>query len=58
MTSRLSAYLVSARTYDSRPVRLEIMARSNADALITAQELFPQHLISAVHLIPEWSDAS
>jgi hypothetical protein len=50
------SYLVSARNRNDEPVHLRMDARSPGDALLAAQELFPQHLISAVALQPDWGD--
>ena len=51
-------FLVTARRYDTRPERLRIEARNPAHALLTVQELFPEHICSAVAVAPEWSDAA
>lgn len=51
-----STYLISARNHSDQPIHLRMDARSPADALLAAQELFPQHLISAVALLPDWGD--
>lgn len=36
------------------PQIIGILARNHTDALVTAQELFPEHTISLVQLSPEW----
>lgn len=36
------------------PCVIGILARNHTDALVTAQELFPEHTISLVQLSPEW----
>lgn len=49
-------YLVTARTYDTRPVRLGVLAHGTAQAIHTMQALYPNHLITATPLQPEWRD--
>ena len=51
-------FVVTARRYDTRPERLRIEARNPAHALLTVQELFPEHICSAVAVAPEWGDAA
>ena len=36
------------------PITIGVLARNHTDALLTAQELFPEHTISLVQLSPEW----
>ncbi len=53
----LQAFTVSARRADQRTVRIGMLAHSSAEALLTAQDLFPFHLVTAVELEPEWKDS-
>ena len=36
------------------PLTIGILARNHTDALVTAQELFPEHTVTLVQLSPEW----
>lgn len=53
----LQAFTVSARRADQRTVKIGMLAHSSAEALLTAQDLFPFHLVTAVELEPEWKDS-
>lgn len=53
----LQPFTVSARRADQRTVRIGMLAHSSAEALLTAQDLFPFHLVTAVELEPEWKDS-
>lgn len=50
-------YIVTARRRGHPPVRIDILARDVAQAITTAQELYPDHLISTAHLAPDWQDS-
>jgi hypothetical protein len=55
MTFTLLPYTVLALPPDSRPPqRIGVMAFTKADAITTAQELFPQWRVSAVLLESQW----
>ena len=55
MTSPLLPFTVLALPPDSRPPqRIGVMAFTKADAITTAQELFPQWRVSAVLLEGQW----
>jgi hypothetical protein len=57
MTERLVLpYTVTARRNGDEPIRIGILARGPADAITTAQELFPEHIISTALLHPDWDD--
>lgn len=57
MTARpLLPYTVTARRGTDEPIRIGILANSPAQAVTTAQELFPEHLISTALLHPDWDD--
>ena len=58
MSRQTQPYMISARKYDTFPARLCIEAYSPAHALLTAQELFPEHVCSAVAVAPDWEDAA
>lgn len=49
-------YTVTARRQGYEPIRIGIIARGPADAITTAQELFPEYLISTALLHPDWDD--
>jgi hypothetical protein len=57
-SSSTQTYLISARTYDTYPVRMRVEAYSVSHALLTAQELFPRHICSAAELEPEWGESA
>jgi hypothetical protein len=52
----LFPFTVTAVSRDRRPTRIGILARSTTDALRTARELFPDHLITAAALEPQWQE--
>ena len=52
----LQPFTVTALRADRTPVRIGMLAYSRADALLSAQELFPDHIVGAVELEPEWQD--
>ena len=49
-------YTVTALRQDEPPIRIGIIAPTKADAMLTAQELFPTHVIGIAELEPEWQD--
>lgn len=51
---RLLPFTCLALKADAQPLRIGILARTKADALLTAQELFPDHTLGLVELSPEW----
>ena len=53
----LQPFTVTALRADKKPVRIGMLAHSSAKALLTAQDLFPFHLVTAVELEPEWKDS-
>jgi hypothetical protein len=53
----LQPFTVTALRADQQPVRIGLLAHSSAEALLTAQDLFPFHLVTAVELEPEWKDS-
>lgn len=54
MTTR--AYIVTARRQGHDPIRIGVIAQGPAQAITTAQELYPEHLISTATLHPDWDD--
>jgi len=52
----LQPFTVSARRADQQPVRIGLLAHTPADAILTAQDLFPFHVVTAVELEPQWQD--
>jgi hypothetical protein len=49
-------YVVTARRRGEPPIRFKLMAISPDQAITTAQELLPGHLLSTAVLDPEWDD--
>jgi hypothetical protein len=47
-------FTVTALKQGHDPIRIGVIAPSPADALLTAQELFPDHVIGVATLEPEW----
>ena len=41
---------------DQPPQRIGIIARSKADAILAAQELFPDYTLGVIALEPDWID--
>lgn len=54
--SALHAFTVVALHHDDPPKRIGIIARSQADAIYCARELFPERIISAAVLDADWED--
>jgi hypothetical protein len=54
MSTPLHPFTVLAVRDDQPPRRIGVMAFSRADAITTAQELFPQWRVSAVLLEGQW----
>jgi hypothetical protein len=52
----LLPFTVVALSHNETPIRIGVLAHSQADAMETARELFPQHLISTAALEPEWQE--
>lgn len=52
----LLPFTVTALRADATPVRIGLLAYNRADALIAAQELFPNHIVGAIELEPQWQD--
>ena len=53
----LLPYTILALPPDDRPPRrIGVMATDRADAITTAQELFPQWRVATVQLEEQWSD--
>lgn len=50
-------FTVIALRQDEPLIRIGVIARSEADAISTARELFPSHLVTAASLAPEWEDS-
>lgn len=49
-------YTVTARRQGTDPIRIGILAPTQADALLTAQELFPGHILGLAHLTAQWDE--
>jgi hypothetical protein len=56
VTGAVFPYTVTARRGADLPIRIGIVARTPADAITTAQELYPGHLISSATIHPDWHD--
>jgi hypothetical protein len=52
----LQPFTVTALRADQQPVRIGLLAHTPADAILTAQDLFPFHVVTAVELEPQWQD--
>jgi|DEB19_MinimDraft_3_1074340.scaffolds.fasta_scaffold165995_1 hypothetical protein len=52
----LQPFTVTALAADRTPVRIGLLAHDRADALLTAQEIFPDHVVGACELEPQWQD--
>lgn len=52
----LLPFTVTALQQGHDPIRIGIIAPSAADATLTAQELFPNHVLGVAALEPEWQD--
>jgi len=49
-------YTVTAHRKGEEPIHIGLLARGPADAITTAQELFPNRLISTAIIQPDWDD--
>lgn len=54
--STLQPFTVLGLKDGADPIRIGVMAHTSADAMLTAQELFPDRLISVATLQPEWEE--
>ena len=52
----LLPFTVTALRQDEPPIRIGVLAHSQADAMLTARELFPSHLVATAALEPEWEE--
>ncbi len=52
----LHPFTITALRHDEPPIRIGVMARTSSDAMLTAQELFPSHVIGIAALEPEWQE--
>jgi hypothetical protein len=52
----LLPFTVTALRTGDAPIRIGVLAFNRADALITAQELFPDRVVGAIELEPQWQD--
>ncbi len=52
----LQPFTVTALRADQQPVRIGLLAHTPADAILTAQDLFPFHVVTAVEFEPQWQD--
>lgn len=50
------AFTCVAMRADNPPTRIGIIAARREDAIQTAQEIFPDHILGVVGLEPEWTD--
>ena len=53
----LLPFTVTALRQDEPPIRIGVLAHSTADAITTARELFPDHIIGTAALEPDWEDS-
>jgi hypothetical protein len=54
--SNLQPFSVMALHASRPPIRIGLLAFSRSQALITAQELFPDRILGAIELEPQWQD--
>lgn len=54
--SGLQPFTVTALQDGCAPIRIGILAHTSADATLTAQELFPNHVLGVAALEPEWEE--
>ena len=52
----LQPFAVTALRADRTPIRIGLLAYDRTDALLTAQEIFPDHVVGACELEPQWQD--
>lgn len=52
----LFPFTVTALRQDEPPIRIGVLAPNEAQATLTAQELFPNHILGIAALEPEWQD--
>lgn len=50
------AFTCVAMRADNPPTRIGIIAARREDAIQTAQEIFPDHILGVAGLEPEWTD--
>jgi hypothetical protein len=54
---QLLPFTVTALRQDEPLIRIGVLAHSAGEALVTARELFPQHLVATAALEPDWEDS-
>lgn len=52
----LFPYTVIAHRKGEKAIRFGVMAPNPSDAIICAQELYPDHFISSATIHPDWHD--
>ena len=52
----LLPFTITALRQDEPPIRIGVLAPNEAQATLTAQELFPNHILGIASLEPEWQD--
>jgi hypothetical protein len=56
MSPSLLPFTVTALHADKPPIRIGLLAFSRSQALMTAQEIFPDRILGAIELEPQWQD--
>lgn len=52
----LLPFTVMAKCHDEPSIRIGVLAHSITDAMATARELFPDHLVTTAALEAEWEE--
>lgn len=52
----LQPFTVTALHNSKPPIRIGVLAFTRSQALLTAQELFPDRILGAIELEPQWQD--
>lgn len=54
---KLQPFTVTAMQQGKPPIRIGILATDRAQAILTAQELFPAYVIGVVAMEDQWEDS-
>jgi hypothetical protein len=52
----IKPFTVTALHHSKPPIRIGLLAFTRSQALLTAQELFPDRVLGAIELEPQWHD--
>lgn len=56
MNASLQPFTVTALRQDQPPIRIGLLAVTADEATLTAQQLFPHHILGITALLPQWHD--